>query len=99
MAPFTAAAAAAKAATASTLLTRAAESANFNGEDFSNNLLSDLAPLFSLFGEQATKQFLSLSTCWADSILLAMGPVGIITIVVSAIRIGNVRWLKAIIGR
>ncbi|KAJ3549141.1 hypothetical protein NM208_g653 [Fusarium decemcellulare] len=46
----------------------------FGGDDFSNNLFSDLAPLLTLFGEQVTKQFLSMSLGWADNFLLAMGP-------------------------
>ena len=72
---------------------------DFDGNDFANNLFSDLAPLLTLFGEQVTKQFLSMSMGWADNILLAMGPLGILTIVVSAIRVGGVPKLKAIIGR
>lgn len=74
-------------------------SSDFDGDDFSNNLFSDLAPLLTLFGEQVTKQFLSLSMGWADHILLAMGPLGIITIVVSAIRVSGPNNLKAIVGR
>jgi hypothetical protein len=72
---------------------------NFAGQDFSNNLLSDLAPLLTLFGEQVTKQFLSMSTGWADNVLIAFGPLGIMTVVVSAIRVGGLKKLKAIIGR
>jgi hypothetical protein len=72
---------------------------NFDGSEFTNNLFSDLAPLLALFGEQVTKQFLSTSFGWADNILLAMGPLGIITIVVSAIRVGGPKWLKALVGR
>ena len=71
----------------------------FAGEEFSNNLFSDLAPLLTLFGEQVTKQFISMSMGWADNILLACGPLGIITTIVSAIRVGGVRRLKALIGR
>ncbi|KAK4097974.1 hypothetical protein N658DRAFT_432982 [Parathielavia hyrcaniae] len=71
----------------------------FDGNDFANNLFSDLAPLLTLFGEQVTKQFLSMSMGWADNVLLAMGPLGILTVVVSAIRVGGVPKLKAIIGR
>ncbi|KAF5613401.1 ankyrin repeat [Fusarium tjaetaba] len=71
----------------------------FEGDDFSNNLFSDLAPLLTLFGEQVTKQFLSMSMGWADNILLAMGPLGVITIVVSAIRVGGDKRLRALIGR
>ncbi|KAH7397437.1 hypothetical protein BKA66DRAFT_241867 [Pyrenochaeta sp. MPI-SDFR-AT-0127] len=74
-------------------------SSGFAGEEFSNNLFSDLAPLLTLFGEQVTKQFLSMALGWADNILLAMGPLGVITAVVSAIRIGGVRFMKALVGR
>lgn len=76
-----------------------ASAEDFNGDEFSNNLFSDLAPLLTLFGEQVTMQFLSLSMGWADNVLLAMGPLGIITIVVSTIRISGGRRLKSLIGR
>ena len=72
---------------------------DFEGDEFSNNLFSDLAPLLTLFGEQVTKQFLSMSLSQADNILLAMGPLGIMTVIVSAIRVGGVRQLKALVGR
>lgn len=76
-----------------------AQSGEFEGDEFSNNLFSDLAPLLTLFGEQVTKQFLSLSMGWADNVLLAMGTLGIITTVVSAIRVGGGRTMKALVGR
>ncbi|KAF2279078.1 uncharacterized protein EI97DRAFT_371595, partial [Westerdykella ornata] len=79
--------------------TAATATNGFEGDEFSNNLFSDLAPLLTLFGEQVTKQFLSLSLGWADNVLLAMGPLGIITTVISAIRVGGVRRLKALVGR
>lgn len=44
-------------------------------------------------------QFLSQALGWADCLVLAMAPLGIITILVSAIRVGGPSWLKAIIGR
>ncbi|KAF9772568.1 hypothetical protein IL306_009724, partial [Fusarium sp. DS 682] len=44
-------------------------------------------------------QFMSQSMGWADHFILAMAPIGIITIIVSAIRVGGPSWLKAIIGR
>ena len=31
------------------------------GEDFSNNLFSDLAPILALFGEEVAKQYMSYS--------------------------------------
>jgi hypothetical protein len=69
------------------------------GDEFSNNLLSDLAPLLALFGEQATRQFMAQSLGWADNIVLAVCPLGILTAVVSVIRVGGPAWLRAIIGR
>lgn len=83
----------------STLPKNESAQSSFDGNNFSNNLLSDLAPLLTLFGEQVTKQFLSLSMGWADDILIAMGPLGIMTILVSTIRVSGVKQLKALIGR
>ncbi|OBS25934.1 hypothetical protein FPOA_06467 [Fusarium poae] len=73
--------------------------ASDDGDDFSNNLFSDLAPLLALFGERVTMQFMSQSTGWADNIILAMAPIGIITAIVASIRVGGPPWLKAVIGR
>jgi hypothetical protein len=36
---------------------------------------------------------------WADDIILAMAPLGIITAIVAAIRVGGPSWLKAAVGR
>ncbi|QPC64328.1 hypothetical protein HYE67_006559 [Fusarium culmorum] len=44
-------------------------------------------------------QFLSQSMGWSDCIILAMAPLGIITTIVSAIRVGGPNWPKALIGR
>lgn len=82
-----------------TQATANATAQDFGGDEFANNLFSDLAPLLTLFGEQVTKQFLSLSMGWADNFLLAMAPLGIITIVVSSVRVTKNRLLKAIVGR
>jgi hypothetical protein len=68
-------------------------------DDFSNNLATDLAPLISLFGEQATKQYLSESISWLDYFILAMAPIGILTALVSAIRVCGSSGLRAFIGR
>ncbi|KAF4818565.1 hypothetical protein CGCTS75_v011989 [Colletotrichum tropicale] len=76
-----------------------ASAGEFDTEEFSTNLFSDIAPLLALFGEDVTIQFLSMSMGWADDFLLAMGPVGIITTILSAIRIGGSRGLKSLVGR
>lgn len=73
--------------------------AGVGGDDFANNLFSDLAPILALFGEQVAKQFLSESMGWADNILFAVAPLGVITGIVSAIRVGGPAWMKAVIGR
>jgi len=67
--------------------------------DFYNNLATDIAPIITLFGEQPTKQFLSESTSGWDSYTLAILPLGILTIVVSAIRVSDIGILKSFIGR
>ncbi|KAI5803510.1 hypothetical protein DFH27DRAFT_481561 [Peziza echinospora] len=70
-----------------------------DGDDFSNNLFSDLAPVLSLFGEQVAKQFMSQSMYWEDDIIFAMAPLGVLTAIVGAIRVGGPTWMKALIGR
>jgi hypothetical protein len=55
--------------------------------------------LLALFGEQVAKQFMSQSMGWADNFIFAMAPLGILTAIVGAIRVGGPMWLKAIIGR
>ncbi|KAK2031752.1 hypothetical protein LX32DRAFT_713082 [Colletotrichum zoysiae] len=76
-----------------------AQAVSADGYDFANNLFSDLAPLLALFGERVTMQFMSGAMGWADNIILAMAPLGIITAIVGAIRVGGPTWLKAVIGR
>lgn len=44
-------------------------------------------------------QFMSQAIGLADCVVLAMAPLGILTIIVSAIRVGGPPLLKAIIGR
>ncbi|KAG0133680.1 hypothetical protein HOY82DRAFT_255446 [Tuber indicum] len=70
-----------------------------NGVDFSNNLFSDLGPVLALFGEQVAKQFMSQSMSWLEDVIFAMAPLGIITAIISAVRVGGPNWLKAVVGR
>ncbi|KAF3213301.1 hypothetical protein TWF106_009589 [Orbilia oligospora] len=74
-------------------------SAAFEWNDFTNNLATDLAPLITLFGEQVTKQFLSESLSTWDNVIFAMAPLGILTAIVSAIRVCGSASLRAFIGR
>ncbi|KAK1242983.1 hypothetical protein MKX08_005795 [Trichoderma sp. CBMAI-0020] len=70
-----------------------------SGDDFSNNLFTDLSPVLALFGERVTMQFLSQCMGWSECIILAAGPLGILTMIVAAIRVGGPPWLKALVGR
>jgi hypothetical protein len=69
------------------------------GDDFSNNLFSDLAPILALFGEQVAKQYMSQSMRWIEDLIFAVAPLGILTAITGAIRVGGPSYLKAIIGR
>ncbi|KAK5994618.1 hypothetical protein PT974_05099 [Cladobotryum mycophilum] len=68
-------------------------------DDFSNNLATDLAPLVSLFGEFPTKQYLSECLTTEDIVIFAVAPLGVITAIVSAIRVCGTPSLRAFIGR
>ncbi|EPS37921.1 hypothetical protein H072_8368 [Dactylellina haptotyla CBS 200.50] len=70
-----------------------------NWDDFTNNFATDLAPLITLFGEQITKQFLSESLSVWDNVIFAMAPLGLLTAVVSAIRVCGTPSMRAFIGR
>ncbi|OQD77144.1 hypothetical protein PENDEC_c003G06013 [Penicillium decumbens] len=68
-------------------------------EDFTNNLATDLAPLITLFGERLTKQFLSESTDLIDNVIFALSPLGVLTTVVSVVRVCGGSSLRAFVGR
>ncbi|KAI5849650.1 hypothetical protein DFP73DRAFT_303749 [Morchella snyderi] len=69
------------------------------GDEFTNNFVTDLAPLLALFGEIVATQFMSESFTVADSIIFAVALLGIMTAMVGAIRVGGPNELRAIIGR
>lgn len=69
------------------------------GDEFINNFVTDLAPLLALFGERVATQFMSESFTIADSIIFAVAPLGIMTAMVGAIRVGGPNEFRAIIGR
>ena len=77
----------------------AADDADDDLSDFSNNLATDIGPLIVLFGEYMTRQYLSESTRFRDYFIFAMGPIGILTAMVSAIRVCGHSSLRAFVGR
>ena len=68
-------------------------------DNFANNAFTNFAPLLTLFGDEVTKQYLATSMGIADNILLGIAPVGLMTIIVSSIRVGGNRFMKSIVGR
>jgi len=68
-------------------------------DDFSNNLATDLGPVLALFGDAMTKQYLSESMSFVDFFIFAMAPIGIITAIVSVIRVCGSTALRAFVGR
>ncbi|KAI9642631.1 hypothetical protein NHQ30_009436 [Ciborinia camelliae] len=81
------------------LLLLLASQAGADGTDVTNNLFSDLGPLLALFGDTFAQQFLRESFTWLDHIIFAMAPLGIITAIIGAIRVGGPPFLRAVIGR
>ncbi|VUC35734.1 unnamed protein product [Clonostachys rosea] len=67
--------------------------------EFAFNLLSDVAPVLALFGEQFAKQFMSESLTWFDHLVFAMVPLGILTAITGAIRVHGPRVARSFIGR
>ncbi len=68
-------------------------------DNFSNNLATDIGPLLALFGESVTIQYLSESTSYLDYFIFGMVPIGIITALVSVIRVCGSPSLRAFVGR
>ncbi|KAF8851447.1 ankyrin [Acephala macrosclerotiorum] len=77
----------------------AADSSAAQWNAFTNNFATNLAPIIALFGEQVTKQFLSESTSFLDSVIFGVAPLGILTAVVSVIRVYGNASLRSFIGR
>jgi hypothetical protein len=70
-----------------------------NGDQAIEQILTLSGAGLALLGDQVTRQFLSTSLGWEDYLLLASGPLGVIPVVVSTIRIAGPEWLKNLIGR
>lgn len=81
-------------ATAAKTTTATVEASNFE-----NNAFIDFAPLLTLFGEEITKQFLSISVGLADNILVGIAPISIMMVIISVIRISRGKFLKLLIER
>ena len=79
--------------------TWAANYDNTTAVDLATGFFTDLAPLLSLFGTEFSKQFMSQAIDWVDDFLFAMAPLGILTIVIGAIRVSGYTTLRALVGK
>ena len=69
------------------------------GQVLASNLFSDLAPFLALFGGQLVQEFISQSNCFPDYIIFSMGPLGITTALIIAVRLCGPLNLKRVIGK
>lgn len=58
-----------------------------------------MRPLAQLVGEKTVKQFLESISTWEYYPQLAFAPVGMVTIIVTALRVARVLWMMGVIGR
>lgn len=53
----------------------------------------------ALIGQDFANKFLSRSTSWLHSIVFAVGPLGVPTVILAAIRVGGYHFLRVVIAR
>lgn len=63
------------------------------------SIVSDLAPLAQLVGEKTVKQFLGSVNEMIYYPLLAFAPIGVVTMIVTAIRVSRIQFFMGLIGR
>jgi hypothetical protein len=61
--------------------------------------LSMQSRVLALFGDEFARQFASESFAWVDHLILAMVPLGILTIITGAIRVQGPMIARSFIGR
>jgi hypothetical protein len=71
------------------------------GEQFAKQFMSQSSSVHHLasFVYWGLKLTDDETVSWLDHIIFAMAPLGIITAIVSAIRVGGPPWLRAVVGR
>ncbi|CAH0002841.1 unnamed protein product [Clonostachys byssicola] len=68
-------------------------------DDAAKNLATDLAPFLSLFGEKMLLHWISQSVTYFEVLVIAICPIGVPALIVSAIRLAGSRIMKNVIGR
>ncbi|CAG9947338.1 unnamed protein product [Clonostachys rosea f. rosea IK726] len=65
----------------------------------SSNLATDLAPFLSLFGEKMLLHWISQSVTYFEVLVIAICPIGIPALIISALRLAGSQTARNIIGR
>jgi hypothetical protein len=62
-------------------------------------VVANVAPLMALIGERNAKEFMRTTTTWHQQLPLSAAPLGILSIMVSAIRLSGPGFLRRLVGR
>jgi hypothetical protein len=63
------------------------------------SVVANVAPLMALVGERNAKEFMRTTTTWHQLLPLSAAPLGILAIMVSAIRLSGPGFLRRLVGR
>ena len=63
------------------------------------NVIANVAPLMALVGERNAKEHMRTASSWHQFLLLATAPLGILSIMVSALRLTGSGFLRRLVGR
>lgn len=63
------------------------------------SVITNVVPLMALIGDRNTREFLRMTSTYGHLLLLAAAPLGILSVMVSAIRLCGYHFLKRLIGR
>lgn len=63
------------------------------------SVIANVAPLIALVGERNAKEHMRTASSWHQLLLLATAPLGILSIMVSALRLTGSAFLRRLVGR
>lgn len=70
-----------------------------NSADTWATVIANVAPLMALVGERNAKEHMRTASSWHQFLLLATAPLGILSIMVSALRLTGSGFLRRLVGR
>jgi hypothetical protein len=63
------------------------------------SVVANMAPLMALVGERNAKEYMRVASSRSQLFLMASAPLGILSILVSAVRLSEPRLLRRLLGR